>query len=516
MKRVLSVNSLAVLGSLLFLVLLDMFLFRFLLWQIPNESAWNTNHFYNFIYEWHRLESKPKTKPRIIIVGSSIAYYSMDQSDLKKEISKRLGQEVDVEYFSYAGKSPLYFYLFLDELWKLKPDMVVYPINFIDFRLHRAYILNNHNSLDTVDNSVLIADAVTEGEAPQAKYIFPWETLSEMWNYLSWDRRAELWIASLFKFYGYKDIYWEPLSSLYNHRFGRNSSYHGYAGVEIPERVNSLGWTGKDFSFPLTHKIVKEGFWIEVVSEILKKGPLSLSIRSSDGVIRETINFHSPGWQKVYLTSDFWRERNQDKEQVHVELSQTWNAYEADGFLKDYHWDEMGVRLTQIHGLDHPKSNQQYLREERKEDLRYLGMDDDTYRGYFSYRLLQDLHLRPGIGYLVELAQAKKRLNQESFSPMLHFQYLQKISNSFRKKEIPLLLINNPENPISLEWYKESKWYKGYLDYLQSMNVGSVHFVDLKDELKMQDFSDFHHFTFTGMKKMNSIYVEKILDFFAL
>lgn len=513
--------------------LLDAFFFRYLLWKLPNEFAWNAHHFYNFLYETKKVQIKEKTKPRIFIVGSSIAYYSIDKELLENEILLRSGKEVDVEYFSYAGNSPLYTYLFLDTLLGMEPDLVVYPVNFIDFRLHRAFVDNPHLNLENMDEDILIRDAVTEVEAPQAKYIFPWETLTEFWEYLDWERRGQLFIAGLWKFYGYKDIYWKALETLYNHRFGRNSSYHAYSGVQIPERVNSLGWTGASFSFQVTEKIRQEGFWIEVVPEILKDKPLEVKIQFTsefdssgskenpiDSGVEASHSKHSqkvlyatPGWKKIILDPQFFS--HSPHPYLKVELSQVWYSYEAEGFLKDYHRDPMGVRLTQIFGLDSPKQNRQYIREERLEDLRYVDMDDESYREYFFYRLLEDLHLRPGIRYLYEIAEAKKKLSREKFRPILHFEYLKKSTEVLKDNNIPILLINNPENPISLDWYGESEWYADYLQYLRSMESRQVRFLDWKGALKMQDFSDFHHFTYPGMVKMNSVYAKEILDFSA-
>lgn len=512
-------NTLAVFCFLGLLFLLDSVIFRYAIWNIPNESAWNTHHFHNFLYETERIRSTPKEKPRVFIVGSSIAYYSMDQALLREELEAKLGKSVDVEYFSYAGKSPLYLYLFLDQLWQLEPDLVVYPLNFIDYRLHRAYVLDPNSNLSNIDEELLLKDAIAQWEAPQAKYIFPWETLREMWEYLDWDRRGQLFIAGLFKFYGLKEIYREPLSEVANHRFGRNSSYHGYAGVQIPERVNSLGWTGKKFSFRVTEKIRREGFWIEVVPEILKNGSLKVSAiyRNPDESGSEVSEqgqkweFPESGWKKISLPQKWQKDG-----WVEVELSSVWYAYEADGFLKDYHRDPMGVRLTQTFGLETPKKNHQYIREERTEDLRYIGMSDDDYSEYFFFRLLQDLHLRPGILYLVHLAESKKKLNEEKFRPLLHFAYLAKIADAFREKNVPLILINNPENPLSLGWYEDSAWYKGHIEFLRGLEGGSVRFEDLRSALPMQDFSDYHHFTYRGMVKMTGQYARKILDFSAL
>jgi hypothetical protein len=219
-------------------------------------------------------------------------------------------------------------------------------------------------------------------------------------------------------------------------------------GVQIPERVNSLGWTGKEFSFLLTKEIRQQGIWIEVVPEILQAGTLVVQLQSES--FSEAISLSKSGWVKISL--------NQNHNGiVKATLSHTWSATTANSFLKDYHRDKMGVRLPQTFGLEFPKQNAQYVREERTEDLRYIGMNDSDYEEYFYFRLLTDFHLRPGIRYLVELANSKKKLASEDFAPILHFRYLKMISKEFSDKKIPLLLINNPENPISLDWYKKLK-----------------------------------------------------------
>ena len=62
-----------------------------------------------------------------------------------------------------------------------------------------------------------------------------------------------------------------------------------------------------------------------------------------------------------------------------------------------------------------------------------------------------------------------------------------------REKKIPLILINNPENPLALNWYENSKWYQDHLTYLQSLSSDEeIYFVDFRNKLNMQDFSDFH------------------------
>lgn len=491
-----------------FLFGIDFLCFRKFQFLLPNESPWNTNHFFNFLYEYERIRSIPKTKKRIIVVGSSVAYYSLDATLLEKTLKDKFALDVDVFYLAYAGNSPLYVYLLLNWLEPLQPDLVVYPVNFIDYRLHRTYVLFPEGSNETVEEAKMVQDALTFGEAPQSLWVFPFETLQEIGSEMDLETWSRYIVSTSFSFYRYKDIYEQNIQNLIQHRFGRNTSYHSYMGVLIPEGVNGLGWTGKQFSFFPTKKIQEKGFWVEVTPFLLAGS--TCQIQFSNGETKQTIVLKDPRWTKLELDPAFF----QNQKQITATLEKVWYAHEASGAYLDYHWDPMGVRLEQTFGLEEAKSGVQYIREPRTEDFRYNGMDDKTYTRYFYYRLLEGLDKRPGIGYLVALKHAKERIRNEQFRPYFHFRYLQKIADHFRDRNLPFLLINNPENPISLTWYEDSLWYREHLRFLQSLESGSVHFWDIHNVLPMQGFSDFHHFTYVGMQQMNSIYAERIGNLF--
>lgn len=500
-------NLILISSFFLSIVCIDFLVFRKLQFLLPNESPWNTNHFFNFLYEYKRIQALPKMKKRIIVLGSSIAYFSIDSKKLEKELLESNQIDAEVFYLAYAGNSPLYVYLLLDWLFPLSPDLVVYPVNFIDYRLHRTYVIFPEGRNDSIEEQVLIEDALSFGEAPQSLWVFPWETLKEVGSRMDVNTQAKYVLSSLFSFYQTKDLFFQNLQNLYQHRFGRNTSYHLYMGHPIPEGISGMGWTGKKFSFPHTKKIRKNGFWAEVTPFLLRSGPCELRLKQ--GNVVQKITLSKPGWNLIPVDSAFVL-----GETVEAELERVWFAYEAEGAYLDYHWDPMGVRLEQTFALDSYPFNEQYIRRSFSEDLRYQTMSDEEYTRYFYYRLLEGLEKRPGIGYLVALKNAKERIRNENFSPRFHFTYLKKIAESFREREIPFLLINNPENPISLSWYVDSHWYHDYLKYFQSLGGGSVRVLDLKEELPMQGFSDFHHFTYLGMEQMNPIYAKEIGNLF--
>ncbi len=530
---------------LLSLFILDYCIFEILIWKLPNESPWGTNHFFNFIYEKKSIENRPKLNKRILIIGSSIAYYSIDKKLLEEKL-RSLGKEIyEVDYLSYAGMTPLDAYLLKEQIFSLKPDMILYPINFIDFRMHRAYVLDHTQTNENSKDKDLLLDALHFEDAPQSKFAFPKEALKEFILEIPIQLSANFLAASLFKFYKYREIYFSNLKNLVNHRFGRNTSYHGYAGIQIPERVNALGWTSGKFSFETKAYMYEEGFYIQVVPEILQSANLKIDfseeIKSSDRdcsgnrvgtespVIQPTSTrsldvskcslnesprkiyqsneFKIAGWQNIVLTKEVPLNTI-----VTAKLNQTWKANEAKDERHDFSEDILGVRLQQTFGLDKPNEGKQYFREERSEDLRYKNMSFEEYKKYFEYRLLFDAEHRPGIRYIWALKNAKERLSNENFRPTLHFQYLQKFTEAMNEKKIPTLIINNPENPIALGWYENSNWYKKHLQFMSNLQNQNIRFYDFKNKLNAQMFSDFHHVTYSGMENLNDEFVKAILE----
>ena len=67
--------------------------------------------------------------------------------------------------------------------------------------------------------------------------------------------------------------------------------------------------------------------------------------------------------------------------------------------------------------------------------------------------------------------------------------------------------MNNPENPLELNLYKDSEWYKDYLHFIQNFQSILVKFYDQKESVpKTQDFADSHHLTYQGSERMVPIY----------
>lgn len=84
---------------------------------------------------------------------------------------------------------------------------------------------------------------------------------------------------------------------------------------------------------------------------------------------------------------------------------------------------------------------------------------------------------------------------------------LEKAAAKFKQANIPFVIVNNPENPLELNLYKESEWYKDYLHFYSELSNHSVKFYDHKESVpEVQDFIDSHHLTYRGSEQMIPIY----------
>jgi hypothetical protein len=488
----------------LIFVLFDHFFWEVLFWKIPNEASWGTDFFYNYVYEKKRLEAGRGTKERILVLGSSVARYSFDNSVFEAYLETK-GIKKEVRLLSHAGLTPMDAYAQRDSIEKMQPSLLVYPLNFVDFRIFRAFQLVPQKKLEEVDEDILISDSLQPSIAPQVISAYPWEALRDFSPYFSLDARASFLSAGIFSFYRYREFGFDNFKYMYAHRNSRNTRYYWYQGIQIPERVSTLGWTKKSFSFEIRPYMKEKGFWVQVVPEILQEGPLVINIKSDRGDMEEFI-LKDVGWQQIVI------QKIGEGDKVRAELSATWKPIHALGDRFDYAREDMGVRLQETFGLDTPHKNFHVVREERSEDDRFVTLTEREYEDYFHFRLLQDLDSRPGLVAMQLYKDSKERLHREVFRPFYQYRFLKLFTEEMRKRKIPTLLILNPENPYSLVWYKDSQYLKDEIRFLESLEGEGVQFLNLHSYLDGKNFSDYHHLTYQGMLKMTPVYAEKVIQ----
>lgn len=484
---------------------LDIVFFDYLYWKIPNESSWGENFFYNFVYEKKRISSLPKQKDRLFILGSSIARYSIHPKLLETEL-KNNNHEFDVHLISHAGLTPIDAYLQRAELLNLKPDAIIYPLNYIDFRLFRKHELLKDSLLSEENEGILIRDALDFQQAPQVKHSNPSGVLTDFYSYLNPEEIGFFLSSSIFSSYRYRELIAHNVIRYLDHRNSRNTRYFWYQGVQIPERVSTLGWTGRQFSFRVIEKMVTKGVYFQIVPEVLEDGKLHFQIIENGQY--EEFTLLGSGWKEFRIPSKYLNKF------ITIELKKTWRPNLASGDRFDYAREEKGVRIQETFGLESPRQNYHIYREERSEDLRFLKMNRNEYREYFEYRLLSDRHLRPGMVTLHIYKESKLKLNQEKFSPLFQYRYLKLFSEYCNENHLKLILIHNPENPVSLEWYNTSEFFRDQEVFFQSLKNEYVYYKDLSSYLDEQDFSDYHHMTYPGMEKMNPKYARIVEEVF--
>lgn len=501
-----------------FFLLFDVVLFRFLLWRLPNESAWSGLPFYNFEYQARQLETSapPAGTPRVLIAGSSLAMYSVLPDQLQAALARRMphGPPFDVRILSHQGLSTNHLLAYADRILAAKPDVVVVPVGTVDFQLERPIMLGIER-LDAPDPDVraaVLRESLQYTLArPEYRMLAPWGWVREYHADLDANQLSAGLFAVLFASYRYRLLVQEPIATLWNNRFTRGRSYHEYAGVPVGGGgITHRGWTGREFELVLTDAVMQSGLWFQAPSELFAAASPEtpvLTIANAGGAdvtdssdqsrrvdsqrVAEPVQWTytlTPGWQRLQFNEG--QARGGDL--LRFRLSHVyWSEAEVD---------ERGVRLTRNAGRDQPALRSQG-REVRREDDLYRSYTDAQYRASFAQRVLR--FDRTGAEYLEALKLARQVWATRAFDAELPgFIAFAQFRNRLAAAGVPLLIVNNPENPISLEWYGSSVWYAGYLNYLAADSHPELYyFFDASRLLEMQMFYDYHHLSYYGAER---------------
>lgn len=126
--------------SMILLFSLDRFIYRFLIYQPENHSGWDSYRWYNFEHNNRQLitwrESNPDKK-LVLVVGSSIAKYSVLTRMVQDILHLRGLKKVEVRNFMHAAMTPADLYFYRKRILDLNPQVIVYPINPADLDLER-------------------------------------------------------------------------------------------------------------------------------------------------------------------------------------------------------------------------------------------------------------------------------------------------------------------------------------------------------------------------------------------
>lgn len=201
-----------------------------------------------------------------------------------------------------------------------------------------------------------------------------------------------------------------------------------------------------------------------------------------------------------------------------------------------------GLRLPGNFGIERLPAGQAYKRRPAWEDWRLAAMNEAQYRADFAARIepvdwREPRHL--AFRQLNQIRLAKYYTNWYRFQPEL--QQLQDLARFARdvtavRGQAPiaasmttpdettttdarahrsrLLLVNNPENPLTLAAYDDNRWYRDYLEHMRGLaSAGgpSLSFADHRRRLPANQFLDTHHLSYGGLQAMAPVYAADIL-----
>lgn len=487
----------------LFFFLFDISFARFTFWALPNESAWSEHPFYNFEY---RAREALATVPvaadsyRVVVAGSSLALYSIHAPEFKATLRPHLnGREVDLRVLSHQGMSTMHLAAYADRILATRPDVVVIPLGTVDFRLERPIMLGI-DGLDSPDpavrESLLAASLRYTVSKPEFRMLAPLGWLREYGYDLDLNQISAALLATGIAVYRYRPMIRAPIATLLDNRFSRGRSYHEYAGVPVGGGgITHRGWTARAFELEMTARLLADGLLFQAPDELFAaaapgRPSLRISAVADEFQYGTRVLELKPGWQTLSFENESGETRLRPGDRLRFELSHT-SESAADA-------DQRGVRLSRNAGRE-IEELRDLSREPRREDRLYRAYSDVRYRESFARRILR--FDRAGSEYLEALKQARQIWAQRPFEPDLPgFRAFESFRKRLAEAGVRLLIVNNPENPISLEWYADSAWYQEYLRYLATSPGSSQRydFFDASRLLKMQMFYDYHHLSYYG------------------
>ncbi len=490
----------------LFAWVLDLAFMR-IVFALPNASGWDAFRWYNFERQMRRLGAREQDdRPLVLVVGSSIAQYSVQKEILEKAL-ERENIRARVELLVHASMVPTDLRFYLTRIRDIRPDVILYITNPADLDLERytppwEWGPEYNDSAQREYLSVRVPATV----------IYPGAFGAEASD-LSLEKRAGLLLRGAFGTLRFRKDWWEAVR--FSRRAGSEKlrSYLNYQGVEIREGLWREGLTGACFTIP--GGAAADGFLFESPKPLAAAG-LHLDFyteRPTDGTCKArgspvfTYNAGAVGWREVSLPP------GPAARPLFVRLSHVLvekNVIGVDDNARPH--AGRGVRLPGNFGLHKLRENDAYVRRRSLEDERIKRMPEREYLRDLDLRVQPD-HWRnePALRQLNMLRIGKYYAAAAEFRETPQVREIQEIVR--RSDFTKLVIINNPEHPETLAEYGHSRWYQGYKAFLvdlENRGRGRVKTESLEIAPAGVRFSDPHHLTYDGMVLMAPRYAHVI------
>lgn len=477
-------------------VLLDRTLFDFALFAIPNPSGWDSFRWVNFEYHFRRAEkaAREDRRPLVLFVGSSIAQYSYG----KEAIEKLLGADFRVDLLSHAAMMPTDLLHYKRRILAMRPAVVVYPVNTVDFDIERltppweAGPLRNRKMEESYLSLRLPARMYYPGSAARFDSRMSNKSallLREMLYSLRYPRDQWLPFAQF-------ALAWDPNAV---------RSYLNYQGMPIGGGIFREGYTGRCFSFPASY--FPDGrLQIEAPAELagagltltIGKAPVEGSCPASGVKFRAS----RTGWGSIPLPPG--------RERYAVSLSHVSIAGRAVPAENLPNYAGRGVRLPGNLGRYEMPQDDIYVRRPVLEEERLRSLSEQELVRDYQDRLQPDAwESRPELASLNRLRLAKMLTVWHGFVLNRQLSDLREFVRSV-SEQTPVLVINQAEHPLALDDYGFSDWYAGYRGFLSELKADRVTVLDVHDQFAMHELGDAHHLTLEGAERLQPMIYEAL------
>ncbi len=470
--------------------LADTLVFRFLFFALPNETAWETEPFYNFEWQMHRLRNKPAGEFRIVIAGSSLGLYGFLPEQMERDLADAVpGKNVRVYVVGHQGMHGLELAALSERYAALSPDLVILPVNMVDLRLERPILMNLMEQLSGPDRPAALGLLRRDLASMYAVMPLTGEGLIEAaGDRLDVLEKGKVYLGAFCAGCRLKPFVRPPLDTLLDNRFSRGHTYERYAGIDVLSGdragVTQRGHVPSSFSMTVTPELIRTGLELEIFAD-------EAEIRLESGG-REKRETRGRGWKNIPLLG-------------FAEPGAVLKVQIAPDVPFDLYADRYAARLARNAGLGTPQRHG--ARPLRREDDLYEHMSDAEYKDSFEKR--NYAFSKPGWEYLRALYDAKRIWAGRNFDPGLPAVEGIAVFAGRMQEHSDLLVVNSPENPLTLSLYENSPYYRQCTAFLSGL-VPRGRMMDAAKIFPMQKFYDYHHLTWYGASAFSKITAEYI------
>ncbi|PJZ70627.1 hypothetical protein CH373_06695 [Leptospira perolatii] len=477
--------------------ILDRFLLPAVLFGFPNELEWDTSPWFNFLEKRRKIKFREEQNG-VLVVGSSVALYSVLPQKLNEVFASKFGKEkVLAEFYAHPAMTPSDFYYYKEDAVSKNPKLVFYILNPADLQLD--YVIEKKGRVD-FDEASLLKDSISGRH--QNRFLYPdaffWDHLGSIWK-LGSSHFYSLLSKSLFLLSRYRSFLYDPFDVWIEHHFRSGRSYHYYTGIPPKQGIYLRGWAKPEFDIEC---VVQDGKFKQSIFTQKKETRVQIFSEKKDTLYFDQI-FPKSGWTNI----EFDVKENSNFVKLHFVATPSVTSDEVDarifGVSENY-----GIRLSQNFCRATILKNISYDRILGIDDSRISGFSDQKYTEDYERRLYRNPENESALTRLKVLRKSKMLLSKSSdFFPNSELEKLRKAVEYLQKSGIHVVIVNSPENPIERSLYEKSKWYLGYLNHLQSLVKEKGTFIDagsLSNEKR--DFLDPHHLTYQAAERMSEIY----------